>query len=97
MSGRLSRNEHFEHSLIVAYSDAVLINATLNCLGVLLKTRPAIANKIVSAVLNFNPLKQANSSMSPRAKVQIKSMERTTRALLLNLYRRYVLQTRRQL
>jgi len=27
--------------------------------------------------------------MTPKAKVQIKSMERTTRALLLNVYRRY--------
>lgn len=76
-------------SLIRARSDAILIDATLNCLGVLLKTRPAISNKIVSAILNFNPLKQANSPMNPTAKVQIKSMERTTRALLLNLYRRY--------
>lgn len=69
-------------------SDAVLINATLNCLSTLLRTRQSIANKIMSAILSFNPMKQANSPMTPKAKVQIKSMERTTRALLMNILRR---------
>ena len=55
----------------------------------LLRTRQSISNKIMSAILNFNPLKQVNSPMTPKAKVQIKSMERTTRALLMNMYRRY--------
>ncbi|KAL9100605.1 MAG: hypothetical protein Q9163_004042 [Psora crenata] len=69
-------------------SDAVLVNATLNCLGVLLRTRQSIAHKIISAILSFNPLKQANSPMTPKVKVQIKSMEKTTRSVLLNVYRR---------
>ncbi|KAL9127207.1 MAG: hypothetical protein Q9217_003863 [Psora testacea] len=69
-------------------NDAVLVNATLNCLGVLLRTRQSVANKIISAILNFHPLKQANSPITPKVKVQIKSMERTTRAVLLNVYRR---------
>ena len=34
-------------------------------------------------------MKQANSPMTPKARVQIKSMERTTRALLMNVLRRY--------
>lgn len=68
--------------------DAVLVNATVNCLGTLLRTRQSIANKIISAILNFNPMKQANSPMTPKARVQIKSMERTTRALLMNVLRR---------
>ncbi len=66
-------------------SDAVLVNSTLNCLGLLIRSRPSIANKILSAILNFNPLKQANSPMTPKLKVLIKSMERTTRALLTNV------------
>ena len=69
-------------------SDAVLINATLNCLGALIRTRQSISNKILSAILGFNPLKQAIAAMSPKVKIQIKSMERTTRALLMNIYRR---------
>lgn len=69
-------------------SDAVLVTATLNCLGTLIRTRQTIANKIIQAILSFNPLKQTNSPMTPKAKVQIKSMERTTRAVLMNIYRR---------
>ena len=69
-------------------SNALLVNSTLNCLGVLIRTRQTISNKIVAAILNFNPLKQVNSSMSSKIKVQIKSMERTTRALLVNILRR---------
>ncbi|KAI9702060.1 MAG: hypothetical protein M1836_001404 [Candelina mexicana] len=69
-------------------SDAVLVNSTLNCLGLLIRSRPSIANRILSGILNFNPLKQANSPMTPKLKVLIKSMERTTRALLTNINKR---------
>ncbi|KAL8720671.1 MAG: hypothetical protein Q9225_002500 [Loekoesia sp. 1 TL-2023] len=69
-------------------SDAILVNATLNCLGTLIRTRPNAANKIITAILNFNPLKQTNSPMSSKMRVQIKSMERTTRTVLLNVLRR---------
>lgn len=72
------------------YSDAVLVNATLNCLAVLIRSRQSIANKILNAILNFNPLKQANSPATPTLRVNIKSMERTTRALLINVMKRYV-------
>ena len=34
--------------------------------------------------------------MTPKAKVQIKSMERTTRALLLNYYRKFVIQSQKR-
>ena len=71
-------------------SDAVIANATLNCLSILVRTRPSVANKIISTVLNFNPLKQAKAPMSPKTRVHIRSMERTTRAFLMNVYRRYV-------
>ncbi|KAH0564790.1 hypothetical protein GP486_001819 [Trichoglossum hirsutum] len=69
-------------------SDAVLVNATLNCLGVLIKTRPSVSNKILNSVLNFNPLKLANSPMTAKIKIMVKSMERSTRALLLNANKR---------
>ena len=69
-------------------SDAVLVTATLNCLSVLIRTRQSITNKIVSAILSFNPLKNINSALAPRAKVQIKAVERTMRALLTHVYRR---------
>ncbi|KAJ9628275.1 hypothetical protein H2204_009392 [Knufia peltigerae] len=62
--------------------DPIVIDATLNCLAVLIRTRPPISTKIVSAILNFNPVKQVNSPMTPRIMVIVRSMERTTRALL---------------
>ena len=62
--------------------DPILVDATLNCLAVLIRTRPPISTKIVSAILNFNPMKQANAPMTPRLMVIVRSMERTTRALL---------------
>jgi symplekin len=68
--------------------DPILIDATLNCLAILIRTRPSISNKIMAVVLNFNPTKQVNSPMTPRLVVIVKSMERTTRALL-----RWVLRT----
>ncbi|KAK7521676.1 uncharacterized protein IWZ02DRAFT_442664 [Phyllosticta citriasiana] len=69
-------------------SDALLVTATLNSLGGLIRSRASIANKIVSTVLNFNPLKLANSPMTSKNKVMVKSMERTTRALLLNVIKK---------
>ncbi|OJD24700.1 hypothetical protein ACJ73_03930 [Blastomyces percursus] len=84
-SGLLDRllNVFYENS-----SDPILVNATLNCLPILIRTRQSISSKIVNAILNFNPLKQANAPMTPTIRVNIKSMERTTRALLINLMKR---------
>ncbi|KAF2805940.1 uncharacterized protein BDZ99DRAFT_449623 [Mytilinidion resinicola] len=69
-------------------SDALLVTATLNSLGTLVRCRPVIANKIISAVLNFNPFKLANSPLTSKSKVMMKAMERTGRALLVNLMKR---------
>lgn len=74
--------------LIYPGSDAVLVTATLNCLSVLIRTRQSITNKIVSAILSYNPLKEISSALTQAAKVQIKAVERTTRALLTHVYRR---------
>ncbi|PGH00404.1 symplekin [Blastomyces parvus] len=84
-SGLLDRllNVFYENS-----SDPILVNATLNCLPILIRTRQSISSKIVNAILDFNPLKQANAPMTPTIRVNIKSMERTTRALLINLMKR---------
>ncbi|KAF2013097.1 hypothetical protein BU24DRAFT_424082 [Aaosphaeria arxii CBS 175.79] len=70
------------------HSDALLVTATLNSLGMLIQRRPVVANKVLASVLNFNPLKLANSPMTPRNKVVMRSMERTTRALLINVIKR---------
>ncbi|KFZ03382.1 hypothetical protein V502_10996 [Pseudogymnoascus sp. VKM F-4520 (FW-2644)] len=69
-------------------TDAVLIDATLNSLSILIRARPTIANKILHAILNFNPLKLANSPMTPKSRVMAKSMEKTTRILLMHVHKR---------
>ncbi|KAI9709354.1 MAG: hypothetical protein M1820_003474 [Bogoriella megaspora] len=66
-------------------SNALLVDATLNSFGVLVRTRPSIATKIVSTVLNFNPFRHANTSISPRTKVEMRSMERTARAFMTSI------------
>jgi symplekin len=69
-------------------SDALLVTAVLNTLGMLIQRRPIAAKNILDSVLNFNPLKLANSPMTPKNKVIMKSIERTTRALLVNVMKR---------
>ncbi|TVY68802.1 mRNA cleavage and polyadenylation specificity factor complex subunit pta1 [Lachnellula suecica] len=69
-------------------SDAILIDATLNTLSILIRARPQVANRILNVILNFNPLKQANSPMTPKLRVMVKSMEKTTRLLLMNVNKR---------
>lgn len=70
-------------------SDALLVTAVLNSLGMLMQRRPPVANKILISVLNSNPLKLANSPMTPKNQVIMKSIARTTRALLVNFIKRY--------
>lgn len=67
-------------------TDPLLVDPTMNCLAVLIKTRPPIQAKILQTILNYNPLRAASGPMTTRLIVIIKSLQRTTRALL-----RYVL------
>ncbi len=71
-------------------SDALLIDATLNCLSIIVRTRQTVATKVVSEVLKFNPFKRVNGVLSSKAKVHIRSMEKTVRAFLMNIQRRSV-------
>ena len=70
--------------------EIIYISATLNCLGSLLRSRYSIYNKIISAILNFNPFKKASGSMTPKDKILVKSVEKTTRILLNNMIKRYI-------
>ncbi|KHO00130.1 mRNA cleavage and polyadenylation specificity factor complex subunit [Metarhizium album ARSEF 1941] len=69
-------------------TDALVIDATLNSLSILVRTRPTTSSRIINALLGFNPLQLANSPLTPRSKVMIKSMEKTARLLLLHLTKR---------
>lgn len=97
MLGVLQDNSRYVHNqgfacpetdCLALRSDALLVDATLNSLSILVRTRPSTSARIINAVLNFNPLKLANSPMTPKSKVLMKSMEKTTRMLLLHLVRR---------
>jgi symplekin len=87
---RLDKLSKDNVAALTGYSDGLIVTATLNTLGMLMHRRPIAANKILNSVLNFNPLKLANSPMTPKNKVIMKSIERTTRALLVNIMKRYV-------
>lgn len=54
----------------------------------MVRTRPATSSRILNALLNFNPLQAANSPLTPKTKVMIKSMEKTARLLLIHLSKR---------
>ncbi|KAE8372361.1 hypothetical protein BDV26DRAFT_102196 [Aspergillus bertholletiae] len=69
-------------------SDPVLVNATLNCLAILVRTRQSIGNKIINAILSFVPARQARTPVTPAVRVGVKSMERTARALMINIMKR---------
>lgn len=84
------RTTSHDHLIFETTSDALLITATLNSVGVLVRTRPPIANRILNAIFSFNPFKEATPTAPIRVKIAVKSMERTIRAFLINLNKRYV-------
>ncbi|CAK7273024.1 hypothetical protein SEPCBS57363_005444 [Sporothrix epigloea] len=73
-------------------SDALIVDATLNTLSILMRTRPTTVNRALNAILNFNPLQLASNSsetpLSSRTRVIVRSMEKTTRMLLTHLMKR---------
>jgi symplekin len=71
--------------------DALVVDATLNTLSILMRARPSTSNRILNAILNFNPLTLAGQNMSPTTKVLVRSMEKTIRMLLTHLARRFVI------
>ncbi|KAL6696382.1 hypothetical protein J3F84DRAFT_373864 [Trichoderma pleuroticola] len=75
-------------SILQGNNDGLLVDATLNCLSIMVRTRPATSSRILNALLNFNPLQAANSPLTPKTKVMIKSMEKTARLLLIHLSKR---------
>ncbi|KAI5466217.1 hypothetical protein BGZ63DRAFT_126322 [Mariannaea sp. PMI_226] len=75
-------------SVLQDSTDALVVDATLNCLSILIRTRPTTSNRILNALLNFNPLKLANSPLTPKSRVMMRSMEKTSRLLLIHLTKR---------
>lgn len=87
---RLGFCEPHRKMLLTVASDALLITATLNSLGSLTRARASIATKIISTVLNFNPLRLVKPPITTKIKLVVRSIERTTRALLQNFAKKYV-------
>lgn len=75
-------------SVLQENSDVLIVDATLNTLSILIRMRPMTSNKILNAILSFNPLKLATTPMTPKMKVIIRSLEKTTRMLCMHLSRR---------
>ena len=70
-------------------NDAIIVDATLNTLSILVRTRPSTVSRIINAILNFDPLRlAATGNLTPRTRVIVKSMEKTTRMLLIHLTKR---------
>ncbi|KAJ8612952.1 hypothetical protein MRB53_037160 [Persea americana] len=57
--------------------------------GVLVQTRPSISQRILNAVLSFNPFRDLPSPISTKTRMVARSIERSIRALLANLAKRY--------
>lgn len=55
-----------------------------------MRTRATVANRILNAVLNFNPFRLANSPMTPANKMMIRSMEKTVVIFLQHILKRQV-------
>ncbi|RMZ02261.1 hypothetical protein D0862_06089 [Hortaea werneckii] len=70
-------------------TDALVVTATLNSLATLVHRRASVSNKILTTILNFNPLALAGSGrMDGRDRIAIRSMARTTISFLLNVLKR---------
>ncbi|KAI5294452.1 hypothetical protein KEM52_003999 [Ascosphaera acerosa] len=87
-SGLLDRllNLFYENS-----SDSYLVNATLNGFAGLMRNRQSVANKVLDALICYNPIAaamKAGAPLTPAVKVSVTSIERTVRALLLYFIKR---------
>ncbi|KAI7714662.1 hypothetical protein KC353_g6689 [Hortaea werneckii] len=70
-------------------TDALVVTATLNSLATLVHRRASVSNKILTTILNFNPLALAGPGrMDGKDRVAIRSMARTTISFLLNVLKR---------
>jgi len=68
-------------------SEPTLITATLNNLAALVKTRPPLAQKVIGAVLGFNPFSKMPRTITVHDRLMAISMEKTVRIMLLNVVR----------
>ncbi|KAF2397594.1 hypothetical protein EJ06DRAFT_498798 [Trichodelitschia bisporula] len=70
------------------YTDPLLITATINGLGALMKLRSSLANKIINAVLNFNPFRMARAPVTVASRLIMRSIEKTVCVFLTSILKR---------
>lgn len=69
----------------IAISEPTLVTAAVNNLAHIIKTRPPLASKVLGAAMAFNPFQRKQVTVESR--LMMLSMEKTIRALLLNIAR----------
>ncbi|KKA30570.1 hypothetical protein TD95_001084 [Thielaviopsis punctulata] len=69
-------------------NEGLVVDATMNCLAILVRTRHNIANRIFGVVLNFDPYRHTNGMMTPKDKIVTRSMMKTVRIFLIGFMKR---------
>ncbi|KAL2891669.1 mRNA cleavage and polyadenylation specificity factor complex subunit pta1 [Ceratocystis lukuohia] len=72
----------------VVSGEGLLIDATLNCLAILVRGRQNIGNRILNIVLNFDPYQNATGTLSAKEAVMMKSLVKTIRIFLIGFMKR---------
>ncbi|KAF2674204.1 hypothetical protein BT63DRAFT_449199 [Microthyrium microscopicum] len=69
-------------------SDILVLTATINSLSVLVKSRPALTPRIIQAIVHSDPYKFVKLPITTRTKIELRSIERTFRALFSGAIKR---------
>ncbi|KAL5612343.1 hypothetical protein BROUX41_000125 [Berkeleyomyces rouxiae] len=77
-----------DNKINVVSSDGLLIDATLNCLAILVRARQNIGSRILNVVINFDPHQNTTAALSPKEMVMMKSLVKTIRIFLLGFMKR---------
>lgn len=69
-------------------SEPTLITATINNLAHLVKTRPPLAQKVINAVIAYNPFSGISSRpITVHDHLMLRSIEKTIRVMMMNIMR----------
>lgn len=72
---------------LIPGSDPVLVTATLNNLGTIMKTRPPLVSTILNSLFNYNPFAAANRGVTTKSRLMMQSVDKTMQLLLVNFLR----------
>ncbi|KAF2724926.1 hypothetical protein K431DRAFT_281399 [Polychaeton citri CBS 116435] len=70
-------------------TDPLIVTAAINSMASIVQRRPSISNKVLSALMSFNPLTLAqDGSRTGKDQVAVRSMTRTVMSFLINILKR---------